>query len=58
MMMRTTKQFLDYVIEIGYTDVKDLRKGIDKMLTKFLELNDWVEKNTESDWYEIMKLLK
>ena len=53
MMVKMTKQFLDYVIDMGYTDVKDLRKDIDKMLTKFFEREEWIEKITESDKHEI-----
>ncbi len=55
MMMRTTKQFLDYVIELGYTEMKEVRKNIDALLTKFFEQDDWIEKITDSDKHEFRK---
>jgi len=55
MMIRTTKQFLDYVIEFGYTEIKEVRKNIDVLLIQFFERDDWIEKITESDKHEFRK---
>jgi hypothetical protein len=52
---RTTKQFLDYAIELGYTDVRQLRKDTDKLLIQFFERDDWIEKITDSDKHEFRK---
>lgn len=49
MFVRYAKDFVDYAIELGYTDLFDLRKNIDKLLRAFFEREVWIDKITEAD---------
>ena len=49
MFIRYAKDFIDYAIELGYSELFDLRKNIDKLLHNFFEQEVWIDKITERD---------
>ena len=49
MFVRYVKNFVDYAIKLGYTDLFDLQKNIDKLLQAFFEREVWTDKITEAD---------
>ena len=49
MFMNYAKDFIDYAIELGYSNLYDLRENIDKLLKAFFERDVWLDKITESD---------
>ena len=55
MFVRYAKDFVDYAIELGYTDLFDLRKNIDKLLRAFFEQEVWIDKITEADNKQLRK---
>jgi len=55
MFVRYAKDFVDYAIELGYTNLLDLRKNIDKLLRTFFEREAWIDKITEADNKEFKK---
>ncbi len=55
MFVRYAKDFVYYAIEIGYTNLFDLMKNIDKLLQTFFERKIWIDKITEADNKEFRK---
>ena len=55
MFMRYAKDFVDYAIELGYSNLFDLRKNIDKLIQEFFEREVWLDKITEADNKELRK---
>lgn len=49
MFMRYAINFVDYAIELGYSNVLNLRKNIDKLLEKFFNREEWINKITERE---------
>ncbi len=55
MFMNYAKDFIDYAIELGYSNLYDLRGNIDKLLQSFFERDVWLNKITESDNHSFRK---
>ncbi len=55
MFVRYAKDFVDYAIELGYTNLLDLRQNIEKLLRAFFEQRDLIDKITEVDNKEFRK---
>ncbi len=55
MFIQYAKDFVDYAIELGYSNLYDLRKNIDKLLQEFFEREVFLNKITESDNHSFRK---
>ncbi len=55
MFVRYAKDFVDYAIELGYTNLFDLQKNIDKLLQAFFEREVWIDKINEADNNKFVK---
>ncbi len=53
--MNLAKDFIDYTIEQGHSNLYEVRKDIDKLLINFFEIRTWVDKITESDKHCLRK---
>ena len=49
MFIQYAKDFVDYAIGLGYSNLYDLRKNINKLLQEFFEREVFLDKITESD---------
>ena len=55
MFIRYVKDFVDYAIEIGYTNLLDFRKNIGLLLQNFFQREVWIDKITEADNKQLRK---
>ena len=55
MFIQYAKDFVDYAIELGYSNLYDLRKNIDKLLQEFFEREVFLDKITEADNHSLRK---
>jgi len=55
MFMNQLKDFVDYAIDLGYSNLLDLRNNIDNLLKEFFDSDVCLDKITESDKHGLRK---